>query len=108
MGLDRNLELVSAEAVKLNERFKLFGDLHEEIQEPLTEEEQALDSHASDDMQQEVTHVCEIVKGWMFEADQRIRQDKAGRNSTKSSVKAKGSKFSHVSITSSRAKPLEV
>ena len=31
MGLNRNLEKVGQECIKLNERFKLFADLHEEI-----------------------------------------------------------------------------
>ena len=43
MGLNRNLERVSQECIKLNERFKLFGDLHEEIQDLLSGEEQAQD-----------------------------------------------------------------
>ena len=33
MGLNRNLEKFSQQCIKLNERFKLFGDLHEEIQD---------------------------------------------------------------------------
>ena len=43
MGLNRNLERVSQECIKLNERFKLFGDLHEEIQDLMSGEEQAQD-----------------------------------------------------------------
>ena len=43
MGLD-NLEFVNDESLKLNECFKQFGDLHEEIQALLTEEEQKIDS----------------------------------------------------------------
>ena len=101
------MELVSAEAVKVYERFKAFGDLHEESQELLTEEEQALDCNIYDDMQQEVTLLHEMVKGWMVEADQRIRQDKAETTSTKLIVESRGSKSSCVSITSSRPRALE-
>ena len=43
MGVNNNFELVSQECIKLNERYKLFGDLHEEMQELLTTEERAQD-----------------------------------------------------------------
>ena len=33
MRLSKNLERVSEECIELNERFKSFGDLHEEIQD---------------------------------------------------------------------------
>ena len=44
MGLDKNLELVNQESLKRNECVTQFGDLHEEIQELLPEEEQETDS----------------------------------------------------------------
>ena len=37
LGHDKNLELISDLSIKLNDLFEQFGDLHEEIQELLTE-----------------------------------------------------------------------
>ena len=39
LGHDKNLELISDLSIKLNDLFEQFGDLHEEIQELLTNEE---------------------------------------------------------------------
>lgn len=44
LGHDKNLELISDLSMKLNDLFEQFGDLHEEIQELLTKEEQIKDS----------------------------------------------------------------
>ena len=68
MGLDKNLELVGKESVKLNECFKEFEDLHEEIQELLTEEEQILDTQVYDTLYTEVQLICETVQKWMIAA----------------------------------------
>ena len=44
MGLDRNIELVGNESLKLNELFDNLSNVHKEIQELLTTEEQLVDS----------------------------------------------------------------
>ena len=56
------LELVGEESVKLNECFKEFGDLHEEIQELLTEEEQIPDTQVYGNLHTEVKLVRETVQ----------------------------------------------
>ena len=104
MGLDKNLELVGEESVKLNECFKEFGDLHEEIQELLTEEEQIPDTPVYDDLHTEVKLIPETVQKWMIDAGRRISEE---RKSTKSSAKAKSSNASRASSNSSRARALQ-
>ena len=104
MGLDKNLELVGEESVKLNECFKEFGDLHEEIQELLTEEEQIADAQVYDSLHTEVKLIRETVQKWMIDAGQRINEE---RKSTKSSAKSKSSKASHASSNSSKARALQ-
>ena len=64
MRLDKTLELVGKESVKLNE----FDDLHEEIQELLTEEEQIPDTQVYDTLYTEVQLICETVQKWMIAA----------------------------------------
>ena len=54
MGLNKNLEKVSQECIKLNERFKLFGDLHEEIQDLLSGEEEAQDHQGYINLHEEI------------------------------------------------------
>ena len=107
MGLDKNVELVSAETLKLNECFKVFGDLHEGIQELLTEEEQVFDRYLYSDMEREVFFLREGVKEWMTNVSKRIRQDETDKLSTKLSIKSKSSKSARVSTTSSKARALE-
>ena len=46
----RGVELISDLSIKLNDLFEQFGDLHEEIQELLTKEEQITDSGNYDDL----------------------------------------------------------
>ena len=104
MGLDKNLELVGEESLKLNQCFKEFGDLHEEIQELLTEEEQIPDTQVYDNLYTEVELIRETVQKWMIDAGRRIKEE---RKSTKSSAKRKSSKASHASSTSSRARALQ-
>ena len=103
MGLDKNLELVGEESVKLNECFKEFVDLHEEIQELLTEE-QIPDTQVYDNLHTEVKLVCETVQKWMTDAGRRINEE---RKSTKLSAKTRSSKASHASSNSSRARALQ-
>ena len=90
MGLDKNLELVGKESVKLNECFKEFGDLHEEIQELLTEEEQIPDTQVYDKLYTEVELIRETVQKWMIDAGRRSHEE---RKSTKSSAKQRDLKF---------------
>ena len=104
MGLDKNLELVGEESVKLNECFKEFGDLHEEIQELLTEEEQIPDTQVYDNLHTEVKLVRETVQKWMTDAGRRLNEE---RKSTQSSAKTRSSRASHASSNSSRARALQ-
>ena len=106
LGHDKNLELISDLSIKLNDLFEQFGDLHEEIQELLTKEEQITDSENYDDLYQEIRLIRETVQKWMIDANQRIRDEKIERGSAKS-IKSKGSRSSKLSTTSSRAKALE-
>ena len=107
MGLNRNLEKVSQECIKLNERFKLFGDLHEEIQDLLSGEEQAQDHQVYINLHEEIVPFREVVQKWMTNAEQQLRDGERERNSTKSSLKSKNSKASRASTTSSRTRALE-
>ena len=70
MGLNRNLERVSQECIKLNERFKLFGDLHEEIQDLLSGEEQAQDHQVYINLHEKIIPFREVVRKWMTNAEQ--------------------------------------
>ena len=107
MGLNRNLEKVSQECIKLNERFKLFGDLHEEIQDLMSGEEQAQDHQVYINFHEEIVLFREVVQKWMTNAEQQLRDEERDRNSTKSSLKSKNSKVSRTSTTSSRTRALE-
>ena len=107
MGLNRNLEKVSQECIKLNERFKLFGDLHEEIQDLLSGEEQAQDHQVYINLHEEIVPFREVVQKWMTNAEQQLRDEERGKNSTKSSLKSKNSKALRASTTSSRTRALE-
>ena len=107
MGLNRNLERVSQECIKLNERFKLFGDLHEEIQDLMSGEEQARDHQVYINFHEEIVLFREVVQKWMTNAEQQLRDGERERNSTKSSLKSKNSKASRASTTSSRTRALE-
>ena len=55
MNLDKNVELVSAEFLKLNERFIVFENLHENIQELLCNEECDIDHQTTGAMYDEIT-----------------------------------------------------
>ena len=105
--LSKNLERVSQERIELNERFKSFGDLHEEIQDLLSGEEQARDHQVYINLHEEIVPLREVVREWMADAEQQIRDEERERNSIKSSVKSKISKASRASTTSSRARALE-
>ena len=106
MGLDKNLELLNQESLKLTEFFKQFGDLHEEIKEFLPREEQETDSKAYEYLHIEICCLREAVQKWMVEAGQRISEEKREKRSSKSSirssVKSRSSKISRPSTTSSR------
>ena len=107
MGLNRNLEQVSQECIKLNERFKLFEDLHEEIYDLQSGEEQAQDHQVYINLHEEIVPFREVVQKWMTNAEQQLRDEEREKNSTKSSRKSKNSKASRASTTSSRARALE-
>ena len=62
LGLNRNLEQVSQKYIKLNERFKLFGDLHEEIQNLLSREEQAQDHQVYINLHEKTVPFREVVQ----------------------------------------------
>jgi len=88
MGLDENLELVGKESVKLNECFKEFGDLHDELQELLIEEKQIPDTQVYDNLYTEVELIRETGQKWMIDAGRRSNEE---RKSTKSSAKTQSS-----------------
>ena len=73
MGLNRNLEQVSQECIKLNERFKLFEDLHEEIYDLQSGEEQAQDHQVYINLHEEIVPFREVVQRWMTNAEQQLR-----------------------------------
>ena len=96
MGQEKNLKSVGKECKNLNDCFNLFGEIHEEIQEHLTEDKKSKDCRIYDDL-------VEAVYKWMFDTDQRIQESKLER----SSVKSKSLKSSRVSLVSSKARALE-
>ena len=104
LGLDKNFELVGEESLKLNECFKEFVDLNEEIQELLTEEEQIANTQVYDNLHTEVELMRETVQKWMIDTGRRINEE---QKSTKLSAKTKSSKASHASSISSRARALQ-
>ena len=75
MGLNRNLEQVSQECVKLNERFKLVEDLHEEIYDLQSGEEQAQDHQVYINLHEEIVPFREVVQKWMTNAEQQLRDE---------------------------------
>ena len=103
MGQDKNIKSVGEECKNLNDRFNLFGEIHEEIQEHLTEDEKSRDCRIYDDLFEEINAFRKAVYKWMFDTDQRIRESKLER----SSVKSKSLKSSRVSVVSSKARALE-
>ena len=107
MGLHKNLEFINEESLKLNDRFRQFGDLHEGIQELLTEGEQKVDSLVYDNLYDEVHLLRGAVQKWIVEASLRIIDDRLERRSSKSGVKTRSSRFSCASTTSSKAKALQ-
>ena len=107
MGLSKNLERVSQECTELNERFKSFRDLHKEIQDLLSGEENAQGHQVYINLHEEIVPLHEVVREWMANAEHQIRDEERERNSTKSSATSKISKASHTSTTSSRARALE-
>ena len=104
MGLSENLERASQECTELNERFKLFEDLHEEIKDLLSGEEQAQDHQVYISLHGGIVPSREVVPKWMANAGQQIRDEERERSSTKSSMKSKISKASRASITFSEQK----
>ena len=103
MGQDKNLKSVGEECKNLNDRFNLFGEIHEEIQELLTEDEKSKDCRIYDDLFEEINAFPKAVYKWMFDTDQRIRESKLER----ANVKSKNSKSSRVSVVSSKVRALE-
>ena len=78
MGLNRNLEKVSQECIKLNERFKLFGDLHEEIQDLMSGEEQAQDHQVYINFPEEIVPAKRVLqKTWQLKLlwDEKLPED---------------------------------
>lgn len=55
MNFDKNAELVSAEVLKLNERFNVLENLHGDIQELLCDEERDIDNQTFRAMYDEIT-----------------------------------------------------
>ena len=84
MGQDKNLKSVGEEWKNLNDRFNLFGEVHEEIQELLTEDEKSKDCRIYDDLFEEINAFRKAVYKWMFDTDQRIQESKLERSGAKS------------------------
>ena len=74
----KNLEKVSQECIKLNDRFNLFGDLYEEIQDLLSGEEQAQEHQVYINLH-EIVPFREVVQKWMANAEQQLRDKKKGK-----------------------------
>ena len=70
--------MINQEFLKPNESVKQFGDLHEEIQELLPEEEQETYSKVYDILPAKNSCFREAVQKWMVEAGQRISEKKNG------------------------------
>ena len=107
MNLDENVELVSAECLKLNERFNVFGNLHGDIQELLCAEERDIAHQTFRVMYDEIISLGMSVIEWTSGAAKRIKHDETDKLSTIESVRSKSSIASRSSTTSSRAKALE-
>ena len=90
--------------MKLNECFKEFCDLHEEMQKLLTEEDQIPDTQVSNNLYTEVEFIRETVQKWMIDANRRSHEE---RKSTKSCAKTKSFKVSQASSSSSKARALQ-
>ena len=103
MELDKNLDIVNEESVKLNERFKYFGDLHEDIQELMSEFEREEDSQEYDKVSKDILKHRSVVKDWMLAVNQRQQEETI---SIKSRASSKCSKSSRTS-TASNTKALE-
>ena len=56
--------------------FKLFGDLHEEIQELLITEEHAQDHQVFITVHKEIVPFREVVCKWVIDAEQQTRNEK--------------------------------
>ena len=98
----KNLEKVSQECIKLNDRFNLFGDLYEEIQDLLSGEEQAQEHQVYINLH-EIVPFREVVQKWMANAEQQLRDKKKGKRILPSQVWS----LKIASTTSSRARALE-
>lgn len=107
MNFDKNAELVSAEVLKLNERFNVLENLHGDIQELLCDEERDIDNQTFRAMYDEITSLRMSVIEWITGIAKRIKHDGTVKLSTGQSVRSKSSKASRCSINSSRAKGLE-
>ena len=107
MNFDKNAELVSAEVLKLNERFNVLENLHGDIQELLCDEERDIDNQTFRAMYDEITSLRMSVIEWITGVAKRIKHDGTDKLSARQSEKSKSSKASRCSINSSRAKALE-
>ena len=75
MNLGKNVELVSAEFLKLNERFIVFENLHGNIQELLCNEERDIDHQTFHAMYDEITSLRMSLIEWISGVAKRIKQD---------------------------------
>ncbi|KAK2558598.1 Uncharacterized protein P5673_018777 [Acropora cervicornis] len=107
MNFDKNAELVSAEVLKLKERFNVLENLHGDIQELLCDEERDIDNQTFRAMYDEITSLRMSAIEWISGVAKRIKHDGTDKLSTRQSVRSKSSKASRCSINSSRAKALE-
>ena len=73
MNLDKNVELVSAEFLKLNQRFIVFENLHGNIQELLCNEERDIDHQTFRAVYDEITSLRMSVIEWISGVAKRIK-----------------------------------
>ena len=108
MGLDKNVELVTKELVKINELFIEFGDVHEEIQELYTEyDETDADAFIYNEVYIEVAHIREQIKKWIAEVNSEELKSVCSSKKSKGSRSLRSSRVSRSTVSSVRAKAIE-
>ena len=107
MNFDKNVELVSAELLKLNQRLNALENLHGDIQELSCDEECDIDNQTFCTMYDEITSLRLSIVECISGVAKGIKHDETDKLSTRQSVRSKSSKASWCSTTSSRAKAIK-
>ena len=95
MGLHKGAKIVGKEAIDMNDLFKQFGTLDEEVQELLSEEERQLDCHVYEGLHDKICQVRKTVEKWIDQENET--------QSERSSVKTRSSKRTSTSSKSALA-----